>query len=315
MDDRYYDQIDRQADRLFAEEKHAEALALLDNALEQFPDHELDIRIYQAVARAVLNDFSAAFDVLSQTVARGFSVPLHWRIFQPLKEREDFAALNEINQRLLERDRKGNHMQYAVHLPPRYDPARPTPLFMVLHGDGVDGNLSWLQWQWQPGAMLERGFMTAYVQSSQALMTGRFGWLPDPFTARHDLLDCYHRLQAEYPVDPEQVYIGGFSGGAITAVDISFAAVLPVRGFVALCPEWKPAGFTPENVTAAAARGLRGVILEGEQTYPTSDEADMLAVLDDRAFPYQLMINPGIGHAVPLDFQQKLGDALDYLTR
>ena len=137
-------------------------------------------------------------------------------------------------------------------------------------------------------------------------------WLADPEIAKADVLTCYNAISEQYTVDPDRVLVGGFSGGAIAAIDITMAETLPVRGFVTLCPELQPASFTAERVRQAMERGVRGVILEGELVLPTPDEEKMMQILDEVGFPYQLIVNEEIGHMPPTDLEQKLAQSIAY---
>ena len=62
------------------------------------------------------------------------------------------------------------------------------------------------------------------------------------------------------------------SGGATTCVDITMVNIIPIRGFIALCPELMPKSFTVDNVTEAREKGVRGVFLEGEIASIIEDE-------------------------------------------
>lgn len=62
-----------------------------------------------------------------------------------------------------------------------------------------------------------------------------------------------------------RIFNGGFSGGAITAIDAVLSDVFPVNGFICLCPEIKPPSFSMEAVSAVARRCVCGVMMEGER--------------------------------------------------
>ena len=131
--------------------------------------------------------------------------------------------------------------------------------------------------------------------------------------AKRDILDCYNQVTAQYAVDPANILMGGYSGGAIMSLESALADVLPVKGFVGLCPELRPESFTRENVERATRRGMKGVFLEGEIKWPMPEEQAMLAVFESVGLPYQFHINPGIGHVFPLDFREKLDQAITFV--
>ena len=158
-----------------------------------------------------------------------------------------------------------------------------------------------------------RGFIAVYAQSSQRVSASGYVWLNDYAVARKDIRDCYEQVISQYPVDLEKVLIGGFSGGAITSLDITLAEVLPVRGFVALCPSLKPHAFTKENVLKAVQRRVRGVFLEGEHSLPVPDEQEMIGVFEEAGLPFRFYVNAGVGHIFPPDLSIKLGWAIDFI--
>jgi hypothetical protein len=58
---------------------------------------------------------------------------------------------------------------------------------------------------------------------------------------------------------------------------------------------------------------MKGVFMEGELELPVDEEQTMLDVFQTVGFPYQFYVNPGIGHAFPRDFGDKLGQAIAFV--
>jgi len=308
-----YQQIDQQVDGLFNQAKYDEALALLDQALEQFPQNSFDIGWYRAVIYAQIEQWDACLETIQSLVDRGFCCPLDWGWFDPLKTHPVYHGLEEKNRQLVTQAQQQAKMEYSVHLPAGFIEGQAYPLFIALHGDGGGGNLADFSWRWKAEPFTMQGYIVGYVQSSQILYTNNYGWLGDPAVARKDIYNCYHIISEKYVIDPENILIGGFSGGAITAVDLTLAGELPIKGFVALCPELKPEHFTPENVARAAQRGIRGVFMEGELVMPMADEAEMLAAFEHAGLPCKLVVNQGVGHWFPDDLVAKLNDAVSFI--
>ena len=120
---------------------------------------------------------------------------------------------------------------------------------------------------------------------------------------------------AEYTIDTDQVVIGGFSGGSIAAIEVALSGVVPVRGFVSLCPSQKPDSCTPENAQQAAQRDVRGVMMEGEQTGDVPAEQEMLAMFRAANLPCEFYINAGIAHWYPDpdDLAEKVNRAIAFI--
>jgi len=223
-----------------------------------------------------------------------------------------YIALQEKNRSLRQRLQVHTHPTYEVHLPEGYSEKCTYPLFITLHGDG--SNAANLRKYWSPEPFTQRGFIAAYLQSSQVAWHNVYAWRYDPLIARRDILSCYKELASKHPLNMRTI-IGGFSGGAITAIDAVLADVIPLQGFICLCPEIKPRSFSMETVYAAAKRGVRGVIMEGEHVLPVPDEDEMIRAFNDAALPIEYYTNPNVGHAPPADFCAKLEKALSFILR
>ena len=96
------------------------------------------------------------------------------------------------------------------------------------------------------------------------------------------------------------------------SIDVVVNDILPVKGFIALGPD-KPQDFGRENVQNARQRGCRGVILEGEQVIDNPDLQEMVTLFKELGFPYELIINEGIGHWYPDDLTAKVERAITFI--
>ncbi len=179
-----------------------------------------------------------------------------------------------------------------------------------MHGD--PGNIGEFSEYWKPDEFLKKDFIFVYVQSSQLYRYDGFSWTMNPLISRNDIKECYNLLLQEYFIDDECVIIGGFSGGAITALDITFANIIPIKGFIAIGPDF-PESFTKENVKLAAERGVGGVFMEGQVIIPLKEQEEMIKVFEDVGLPYEFYVNKGIGHAIPQDLPAKINKALSFI--
>lgn len=308
-----YRQLDLVVDKLFAEQKYEEALDLLDTARERFPYFLEEILWYEALIFVVSGRNEKCLDALEEMIANGFFNQLDWHFFDPLRDDARFTTISEKFQELRTERQKNARMQFRVFTPHDYTADKQYPLFIALHGNG-----NWLdifQYNWKPDVMLAQGFIVLYAQSSQMMGSNSFGWTDSYAVTRRDIKAAFDAAVAQYSVDPHNVLIGGFSGGGMAAIEIAMANTLPVKGFITLCASRKPDSFTPRNVSLAIHRGLRGVMLKGENEGTIADEQEMLAIFDAEDFPYQFVINPGIGHTFPTDFDQKLLTAIEFVMR
>lgn len=317
MQYRSFRDIDKAIDILREEGKIEQALHLLKEGVSTLPaeermENKFLITLVEAILYTECKQYEACFDIVSKGVERGWAFPLRFPRYQPMKKLPGAEALWEKNQLLLRQAQANAHVEYKVVLPDGYDPGEKYPLFMALHGHGVC-NIKEFSGYWKPDRFTERGFIFAYIQSSQAVCHGGYGWLDDLAIGNRDIKYCYDQIIAQYPIDADMALIGGFSGGAIASLNFLFSNIVPFRGFITLCPEMKPNAFTPEAVRLAARNGVKGVFLEGELVQPIACEQEMMKAFDEEGLPYRYVINQGIGHEAPDDLDEKLASSLAFI--
>lgn len=313
-----YRALARAVSDLVRDEKWRDALELVDTGLTDLPGREREenhfsIMMIRSKALANCGMYEESFEVVSGLVDRGMPCP-PWAFDRiPFGSEDRMIRLKEKNARLTALAQQRARMEYNVCPPDRYSPAKRYPLFIALHGDGHCNKREFSE-QWTPDAFVANGFLMVYVQSSQVRCHDGYGWLLDPEAAHRDLRACFDAVCREYAVDAGRVFIGGYSGGAITALDVTLSGTLPVQGFIALCPEIIPASFTAKNVALAAGRGTKGVFLEGSMAMPVPDEEKMAAMLNEAGLPLLSMVNEGFGHEIPGDFTVKARAALQFVS-
>ena len=300
---------------LYNQKKYREALNLLEHASEYLPKQEFDKYLFEImISKAEFycheEMYEESINVISYLLNKGFACDND--IFDEVHLKEDirYVDLKNKNDSLLTKAREKARFIYAVHLPINYIEGKRYPLFIALHGD--PGNIGEFSEYWKPDEFLKKGFIVVYVQSSQLYRHNGFSWTMNPLISRNDIKECYNLILQEYFIDEKCVIIGGFSGGAITALDITFANVIPIKGFIAIGPDF-PESFTKENVKLAAERGVRGIFMEGEILIPLEEQEEMIKVFEEVDLPYEFYVNKGIGHAIPQDLSDKLNKALSFI--
>lgn len=134
--------------------------------------------------------------------------------------------------------------QYHLHVPPNYDPSKPMPLAVVLHGHGDDSS-GVERYSGMDAEADKEGFIVAYPQSIQwfgakamaAWDTGN-GLVPPGIHADDSgfLRKVMDTCQSRLSVDEKRIYMVGFSNGgmeaykAATELSDKLAAVVDVSG-------------------------------------------------------------------------------------
>lgn len=315
-DPEVYAKVTRQVDQLVDPGGHREALDLLESTWPGLPRTELhtsliDILILKAYFQVQIDRPDDALVTLEAMSRCGVSSYLASPAYDPIRALPGYAEFAQKNDALLTRERNEARVESDVYLPRDLRRGEAAPLMLVLHGD--PGNLAKIRDGWPTDAIVSRGIIVAYLQSSQLRSTSRYVWMVDPAIARSDVQAAFRDLRQRHPVDTSRVILAGFSAGAAAALDAVFGEIVPAAGFVCLSAGDIPEHFTRERVEAAKRRGMRGVFFEGEENWPDDDEAAMLQTMREVGLPIELVLNRGCGHDVPHDFAEKMERALDFV--
>lgn len=121
-------------------------------------------------------------------------------------------------------------------------------------------------------------------------------------------------LRRAYAFDPERLVLGGASQGARLAVAMAVrGAPMRSRGFIALVGAPPVDRLLTTPIPVAAAADVRGVFITGEVDFARADVERAHAVLREAGMAVRLEVVPGLGHAYPTDFGERLTAALDFV--
>ncbi len=162
------------------------------------------------------------------------------------------------------------HQGYAVYLPPDYDPARPWPLMIVLHGGSSNGNLflgvvlgNNMSWE-RYSEYLYDDFEPRWSPHVIVASPDGFGQVMWRWMGEQDVLDVVEDVQRHYNVDPDRVILAGLSNGGVGAYSIGtrhswrFSVVQAIAG----APSWlQYAGGRPLPEEDAAMKMFSGMHL------------------------------------------------------
>ena len=125
-------------------------------------------------------------------------------------------------------------MPYLVRVPQSYDPTRPTPVVVYLHG----GVVSTKQFQYaDPDVMQEPIFAAAPANALVVYPFGRtsFGWVEQP-AAFAQIERIMGEVKARYRTDTRHTLLGGMSNGGSAALWFASQRPNAFSGFYALSP-------------------------------------------------------------------------------
>jgi polyhydroxybutyrate depolymerase len=126
---------------------------------------------------------------------------------------------------------------YLVHVPSSYDDNVPTPLVLVLHGytgtaEGMEPLTGFTT------KSDKEGFIVVYPQGLAQRWNVGFGTLKFDTDDVGFINELINRLEQKYKIDPNRIYVTGFSNGAMmayllgAALSDKIAAIAPVAGSI-----------------------------------------------------------------------------------
>jgi predicted esterase len=302
--------VEQRLFELIEQQKHQEALDLLEDVREKFPEHDYEIMSYFGVVYAHTGDYEKCLDIWEAGVEDGyfFEIDPQGEIFEPFKQYERFEAIAARNEALRVAALKGSRTRAKV-LMPANEGGDSYPLLIALHGGG--SSMEWAEQYWRSKRLRKR-FIVAYIQSYLHDGMKSYDWRRFDPRARNDIQELYDGIIAQYPVDVSKVVIGGVSTGGVMAIDVSINGVIPTAGFIGVCPD-KPTELDKLKVRMAREKGIKGVIIGGEDDDNLPYQKEMVKVFRYEHLPHEFIVVPGMGRAYPSNFSKKIDHAVDYI--
>jgi predicted esterase len=307
-----YGEMRAEVGRLYQQQKLEELAALLEWGLNTFPDHMEANAFNLMLAYARLQQWPKGIRVMKRALHNNIwfgKYAVRHPLLEGYKKETGFQKLLKKNSSLMTAAQKISQPMLKIQKPETLEANKKYPLFIALHGGGE--NIDQFIPRWTSGK-LKKTFFIAYPQSSQIISMNGYNWTEDIALSLREIKTAYEQILSENPVDPEQVYVGGFSSGGVAALELVLKNVFPIRGFVVLCPA-KPDNFSSSEVTAARNRGVRGTLITTEMDQRLVQQREVIEIFRREGLQYQFIVTPNIGHWYPPDLDIKIDRALDHI--
>jgi len=306
-----YTKIRTKFGQLYQQKKYAEAVTLLEKNIQRFPDKILANSWNITVTYVQMKKYKRAIKYLKKALDKGYWFNI-WAFesdfFKPLKKYKSFQKVQKMNNQLKDKAQKKAKPELEVVLPDDYNPEKKYPLFIALHGGGE--NVKEFKPHWK-SEILEKEFIVAYVQSSQVVSMTGFAW-ENLEISKNEISVIFDRLLKEYPINKEEIIIGGFSSGGMASLVMVLDNVIPVTGFISLCPA-KPENFKKDLVLKARNRAVRGSLLTTQMDNRLPDQRAMADSFREVGFQYQFVVTPNIGHWYPKELIKMIDQAITHI--
>ncbi|MFC1662316.1 alpha/beta fold hydrolase [Gemmatimonadota bacterium] len=312
--ERPYEEMRAEVVELYGEGRFAEAAAVLSDALELYPDHLMANCFNLALMFLRLEQHEESLKSLAYGLDRDIwygDYTFLDAIWEPLKQDEGWAAFQARNEEAKALEQRMVEPRLEVVLPRGYEPARRYPLFLALHGGGENVDAFMPNWV---SPVLQDEFIVAFPQSTQLIAMDGYNWTEDIDLSLREIRAAFDQVVGRYSVDTDRVLVGGFSSGGVAALEVVLKDVLPVRGFVVLCPAM-PDDFSPEAVRGARERGVRGTLLTTEMDGRVDQQTRMAEIMEAEALSHEFHITPNIGHWYPTDLAERIDRAIAHIRK
>lgn len=211
----------------------------------------------------------------------------------------DYATLEGKSLELKERLQRDSRSKWEV-FSPAISTKKPLPVLDLLYGDGQ--NIEAIKSSWPPHPCVELGYLLLYVQSSRVLMFNGYFWTGDFELARREVLQALKDVAAEYKIDTNHVVLGGFSVGAMIALDMTLRQEVPVVKCIALSPS--SGEYLEQSHVGMASLDKDCITIicgkfESESTHPVVQQ------LQNHNILCTVEVCPRIVHAYPVDIVKR----------
>jgi phospholipase/carboxylesterase len=134
-------------------------------------------------------------------------------------------------------------LHYVMNVPSRQADDVALPMVVLMHGRGADAyDLADVAPMMEPAGGARFIFPNAPrpfepMPGMQFGYSWFDGWPPEGDTivdSRRKLLDFINEVVKRYPTPPGQLFLAGFSQGALMTLDVGFRTPLPVAGLIAM---------------------------------------------------------------------------------
>ena len=185
-----YDQIQKQIAELEEGENFTEAIALLEVALEEYPDEGYPITEKLGELYTLTEQYEKALEIWEYGAEQGFFYchNPNWPVYKPYAEFEQFNALIERDRHLREAALKTSKTKFEVVTPENYAEGKQYPLLLVFHGGNSRIDRAKPYWTTE---QLHAGYLVAFIQSYLHYGMDSFGWKRNDRTDRCATEDSY----------------------------------------------------------------------------------------------------------------------------
>ena len=293
---------------LYHQNKMEEALQLVEQHLESFPEQIARLVFW----RMCLLSRSGRPDDVLPVFEQGLASGLWWtrELFadsdlDAVRDLPEFQRLVDVSQQKFEEARTQMPRDRIV-LEPEPPALGRYPLLITLHGRNANMETHAPPWE----AARRRGWLVVAPQSTQPLFPGAYCW-DDATQGLADVMFAYQEISGQYPIDFQRILIAGFSQGSGMAMYTALHGDLEMRGFIGIASWWEdPKALVPQG---DAAQRVRGYFITGEKDHTVETAREIQKVLRENNVQLGEESHPDLAHEFPSDFESSFEKAVQFI--
>jgi predicted esterase len=305
-----YFELIHQAMRLDREGRLSEAYDLLTENGEKVVGNPAQILNFRYCIASKLGNKELAFKLMREAIIdRGYWYGYDYLFedddLKPLRDSPEFQSLAEICRGREVEAKKNCKPSLNIIKTESYNSKHPK-LLMALHGNGDSAAL--IEGNWLP--CLRQGYSLAFPQSSQITFWEGHTWA-DLDKGRTELSQHLSSVRSEIAVEPKDLILAGFSGGArLALLSVMRGDVTP--GVLILMAPWLPElDRWEEEIRYIGRKGIRFWVLCGDQDRDCLESSKKLSsILEEAGANVHQDIIQNLDHDFPLDFEERLSKTL-----
>lgn len=296
--------------------KYRAALTLAEKTADSFPEKDDRTTYWKACLCSRLGRLDEALQLLNDATGRGLwwseeSLKLEMDL-DPIRDKAEFkiflAECNRLNRAAVATTKS----ELIVLTPTSFSSRGDWPLIIALHPRGEDFEDFVRLWRHS----LSKGVVLAFPRSSQVFSSHSRCW-DDLARSEREVADAYSQLKNSYKLDPKKIIMAGFSQGATLAIYLALRRDPPTIGFIAVAPASTVVPSHSEEfisfVKANKSPSLKGWFLVGDKDRFFEPINILHSIMEQNGLRSQYVVEPGLGHDYPHDFEVKLGRAVDFV--
>lgn len=286
--------------------KYNEALEMVQDAFDIYPDYNFDLLKEQVYLNEKLGDYKANLDIFREGHKKGYFFLIHPSIpkYKPYLELGAFSDVSDADLRIRSEATRNAKPLIEITEPSGFRKSKRYPVIFIFHGGGSNSKRASLEWS---SERLDKSYIKVFLQSPNHSDYNTFGWRNSDTVAVRMLGEAYDQLKNRFKADTSQIIVAGISAGGSSAVFSAFRSDVPVKKIITICPG------IPENLGGkdyTKKPGVEVIIIGGENDYYRPRQERLIDSLVLYSIKHSYTLVPGMGHEYPENFRTLLNNLL-----